>query len=387
MFAVVRRTKVEGGGMEDVSRRLPKPHHLPERERREKGGERERHGWPEKQPPLPSSSSSSTSLPQLGEGGRGGDGEGKEGRGVRGRLDEREGRRKQEDDWPELPRELARKRKRDNSEGHCTPPPDTNVKRPRTSDMGSKDPPSDLGLLPPPRDEKHARQAKDGGDTLDRKRRYESSVAGSGLEADKEVPLPKKPRSSETTSGSRKMSRGDAGSYSSSTSAGTGLRRKTDYHKGRGEQEQSGSTEAGEAMKPPPRLDWSTINSLILPRPKPSSTSAVQRFNPGAIFSRVGVSRGLAGHSLFQLVSSAVSKHLAGEEEALCVETGNRFPEALLDQPFGDSEFAMTGVSRIKTAKENCRVCVNIGQHRQALLASADFALRRKLGKSAKVCT
>jgi hypothetical protein len=102
------------------------------------------------------------------------------------------------------------------------------------------------------------------------------------------------------------------------------------------------------------------------------------------VFARLGVSRSLARPSLFQLVSSAVSKQLEKEQESLCLETGNRLPDLLLEQPFGDSEFAMTGISGIRAAKENCRVCVNVGPHRQALLASGDFALRRKLGKYSK---
>ena len=377
VFVTALRARLEGSGIDDVGRRPAKPHHLPERDRREKGGER--HGWPEK-PTLPSSSSS---LAPLVEGAGGGEGEGgKEGR-ARGRGDEREGRRKREEEWPEPPRELARKRKRENSEGICTPPPDANLKRVRPLDIGSKDQPSDTSALPP-RDERHPRPAKESGESLERKRRYESSVGGSAPDTDKEAPLPKKPRSGETTS-SRKTSRADISS-SSSMSAGTSMRKRTEhYNKGRSESEHTGASESGEAMKPPPKLDWSTISSLSLPRPKPSSTSAVQRFSPGAVFSRLGVSRALAGPSLFALVSSSVSKQLAREEETLCVETGNRLPEELLASPFGDSEFAMTGVSGIKTANENCRVCVNIGPHRQALLASADFALRRRLGKSAKV--
>ena len=371
------RTKLE----DEVGRRQAKTaHHLPERERKEKGGEREtRHGWPEKKQPPPS-----PSMPTPGESLGGGEveggreGRGRQERGGASRPEEREGRRKREEDWPE-PRELVRKRKRENSEGTCTPPPDTVLKRTRTSDPVSKELPSDST-----RDEKHSRQTRDTPDPLERKRRYESSVGGATAEPDKAAPPAKKPRSGETASGSssRKLSRGD---LASSSSVGGSQRRKTDHHKGRGDPDNAPSGDTGEASKTLPKLDWSTINALSLPRPKPASTSAVQRFSPGALFSRLGVSRSLAGSSLFQLVSSAVAEHLAREEEALSLETGNQFPEGLLEQPFGEAEFAMTGVSGIRSAKENCRVCVNIGPNRQALLASADFALRRKLGKTAKV--
>ena len=318
-------------------------------------------------------------LAQEGGGGEGKDGRARVERG--GRPEEREGRRKREEDWPES-RELARKRKREHPEEDCTPPPD-NSKRVRTADYSasssSKEHPdtrqtSESGGLSS-RDDKHPHLAKEI-DPLERKRRYDAST-----ESGKETPPAKKPRSGESTSSSRKYSRTDL------TSASAGVRKKTErHHKERSEQEQGGpESEEGDGGKAP-KLDWSTISSLSLPKPKPPSTLAVQRFSPGAIFSRLGVSRSLAGTELYRQVSSAVSKHLATEQETLCAESGNTLPEALLEEPFGDSEFAMTGVSRIRNAKENCSVCVNIGPHRRALLASADFSLRRKLGKSSKVC-
>lgn len=308
----------------------------------------------------------------------GGGGEGKDARTrpERGRAEEREGKRKRDDEWPE-PRELGRKRKREFSEGDCTPPPESS-KRIRTADsqgLGSKEH-SDSRLHPSegstlPRDEKQSRLSKES-EPLDRKRRYEVS-----LDSGKELPPPKKTRSGESSS--RKHSRTDPGSSSSSA----GVRKKTEkQHKEKAEQDQSG----GEgAPKAPPKLDWSTISALSLPKPKPSSTSAVQRFSPGAIFSRLGVSRSLAGADLYREISSAVAKHLKKDQDSLSVETGNSLPEALLKDPLGESEFAMTGVSWIRTAKENCRVCTNIGPCRRALVASVDFALRRKMGKPNKV--
>ena len=388
MCLCVFRPKPDGGVLDDPSKRPIKPHHT--LERKEKVGERERHGWPEKLP----TSSPSSSVHQVMESGELRETRGRGERGVPARQsDERDTRRKWDEEWSES-RDLARKRKRDtNLEESCTPPPDVGQKRARTTEQGSKEQGLEGGSMSLSRDEKHPRQAKDGSDSLERKRKYESPSSTAANELDKEGPPPKKPRSGgESSSGassSRKLSRADT--TASSLPVGSTQRKKSEHHRGSRAEEYSstagasGNSETSDTAKAPPKLDWGTISSLSLPRPKPTSTSALQRFSPGAVFSRIGVSRSLAGQSLFELVSVAVSKHLAKEEETVRGETGNRFPESLLEQPFGDSEFAMTGVSRMRNAKENCHVCVNIGPNRQALIASFDFTLRRKLGKSAKV--
>lgn len=375
-FSDTGRAKPEGG-VED-SRRASKTYQSErEREQRERGGkektERDRHAWPEK--PLLSS------LVPASEGGTG-DTKEPRARPERGRPEEREGRRKRDDEWPE-PRELGRKRKRDYSEGDCTPPPPESSKRIRTADYqaaGSKEHtdsrPHSAEVNTLSRDEKHSRLPKEA-ESVDRKRRFEGS-----LDSNKELPPPKKPRSGESSS-SRKYSRTDP---SSSSSSSTSVRKKTErQHKEKTEQEHGGESGGEGAAKAPPKLDWSTISALCLPKPKPPSTSAVQRFSPGAIFSRLGVSRSLAGPDLYREISSAVAKQLKKDQEALVAETGNSLPDDVLEDPFGKSEFAMTGVSWIRNAKENCQVCTNIGPCRRALVASVDFALRRKMGKSNKV--
>ena len=396
IVAVYTCRSKQGGGQDEVGRRPGKTHYplereregrereRGERERRERGErergveemlERERHGWlPEKHPPLPT-----VPLAEGGGEGGGGGGDVKEGRPRPerggGRGEEREGRRKREEDWPE-PRELVRKRRREGAEGNSTPPPDSGTKRVKTGDNTTdKESPAVLS-----REEQHLRNDPD---LLERKRRYETLSDEAG------PPLSKKLRSSDNTSSAssgRKHSRADLGSVALSATAGGSVRKKTDHHH-KGGAEQDHTPETGEGAKVPPKLDWSSISALSLPKPKPASTSAVQRFSPGAVFSRVGVSRSLVGPSLYSAVSSAVSTQLVKEQETMCIESGNRLPESLVEQPFGDSEFAMTGVSLIRNAKENCRVCVNIGANRQALVASADFALRRKLGKASKVCS
>ena len=396
------RSKLDGGGGHDeVGRRSAKLHHgTIDRERKE----RERHGggggggvWPEKQQAPPTSSTA----PVDGVGG-GGEAGGKEGGGGGGRGGGRgEDRRKRDEEWLEQ-RDLTRKRKRESAEVTRTPPPveESSVKRIKTSEYsssGSKEEPrtpSDTSILPA-REDKYSRKETD--PSSDRRRRYEHASLEHGKDPSSLVPSSKKPRSSGereasgSGSGGRKHSLSTSGAPPSS-SAGSGARKKSEHHhKGRGEQQEHGGGVGGGGVSesekaPPPKLDWTSISALSLPCPRPSSTSAVQRFSPGAVFSRLGVSRTLAGPALHARVSSAVSNHLSTRQEGLSLECGNRLPDSLLEHPFGEeSDFAMTGVSWIKTVKENCRVCVNIGPNRRALVASADFALRRKLGKVSKV--
>ena len=368
------RPKLDIGYMTDEGRRLSKPHPTDrEREQRERAGkekaERERHSWPPLPPPPPS-----VSGPEGGGVVEGKDTRARPERG--GRVEEREGRRKREDEWSE-PRELGRKRKREFSEGDCTPPPET--KRVRSANYAdARQQSAEAG-----REEKHTRPIKEA-DIPERKRRHEGSSSGV-----KEQPNPKKTRSSAASEGqggggsSRKPSRAELSPSSATVSSSSSRKRQ---HKERAEQEHGESEGEGKEGAKPKKLDWSSISALSLPKPKPATSLAVQRFSPGAIFARTGVSRSLAGPSIYREVCLAISKHLAGELEAISSETGNRLSESLLESPFGDSEFAMTGASRIRNEKENCRVCVNIGPCRKALTASADFSLRRKLRKASKVC-
>ena len=338
--------------------RRPSKHSL------ERGKEKpERYSWPEK--PIPSS----VTVPE-GFGGEGKEGRGK---GERGR-EERDHRRKREEEWSDT-RSLDRKRKRDISEGDTTPPPEP--KRLRSADyLGQKEQADhrqrSLEPATSSREDKYLRGAKegDGGERGERKRRYEAG----GKE-----PVAKRPRPSlsEASAGgsSHRHSRAEPGS--------PGRRKNERTRKEQGQSDSEGSVPEGEGGKAK-KLDWSTISALTTPKPKPVSCSAVQRFSPGAIFARLGVSRSLAGSDLYRDVCTVVSKYLTAPNSP-SPDPSSPLPQSLLENPFGDSEFAMTGVSRIKSEAENRQICYDIGPCRRALTASADFSLRKKLRKASKV--
>lgn len=360
------RPKVEPAHMLEEGRR-PSKHSL-ERVKEKP----ERYSWPDK--PI----ASSVSVPE------GFGGEGKEGRGKveRGR-EERDHRRKREEEWSES-RSLDRKRKREIPEGDTTPPPEP--KRLRSTDsLGQKEQADhrqrSLEPAASSREEKHPRGVKEG-DSGERKRRYEPG----GKE-----PAAKRPRASfsEASSGGHRYSRAEPGSPSARRK---NERTRKEKSLEQGQSDSEGSVpEEGEGGKAK-KLDWTTISALTTPKPKPVSCSAVQRFSPGAIFARLGVSRSLAGSHLYRDVCSVVSKYLT-EENSPSPDPSTPCPQpipqslsqALLENPFGDSEFAMTGVSRIRNETENREICYNIGPCRRALTASADFSLRKKLRKASKV--
>lgn len=142
------------------------------------------------------------------------------------------------------------------------------------------------------------------------------------------------------------------------------------------------------------KLDWISVNSFtrratakLEQRPK----SALKRYTAGAILSEVGVSPSLAGKEYYAKVSSVVSAHLKEQQEErttsqpsdlqlLCETT---LPESILNNPFGEAEFASAGVSRIKEQLEWIQLIPNcVGPCRRALTASADYNLRRKLRKA-----
>ncbi len=105
-------------------------------------------------------------------------------------------------------------------------------------------------------------------------------------------------------------------------------------------------------------LDWDYLGSYTqrqtakLDHSRPRS--ALERFTPGALFARVGVSPSLAGHDYVNVVS-AVSAHLERGEDLF------------------DSD--VVGVARVR-GEENV---FQTGECRRALTASDDLRIRRKL--------
>lgn len=154
---------------------------------------------------------------------------------------------------------------------------------------------------------------------------------------------------------------------------------------------------AGDAMTPAEsvrkKLDWASVSSYTRKastKLEKRPTTALERFTPGAVFARIGVSPSLAGKEYFDTISSHVSRHLrkAYQQKTVGDQGGgsNVLPKSLLDSPFEGQQFASSCVSRIKDQLEGERMVVdNIGPCRRALTASADYTIRRKLKKSNQV--
>ena len=143
------------------------------------------------------------------------------------------------------------------------------------------------------------------------------------------------------------------------------------------------------------KLDWAAVSSYTQKastKLERRTSSVLDRFSPGAIFARTGVSPSLAGRESLGKISSLVSKHLkksyfekmsdnSGESSSESV-----LPASLVDSPFEGQQFASSCVSRIKEHLNWERLIVdNVGPCRRALTASADYSIRKKLKKSNQV--
>lgn len=158
-------------------------------------------------------------------------------------------------------------------------------------------------------------------------------------------------------------------------------------------------TLAGDAVAPGEsvrkKLDWASVSNYTRKastKLEKRPTTALEKFTPGAVFARIGVSPSLAGKDYFDAISNHVSKHLRKayqqkiSGEAGAVGGSNTLPKSLLNSPFEGQQFASSCVSRIKDQLEWERMVVdNIGPCRRALTASADYTIRRKLKKSNQV--
>lgn len=150
-----------------------------------------------------------------------------------------------------------------------------------------------------------------------------------------------------------------------------------------------GVTPSTETMRK--KLDWASVSSYTRKastKLEKRPTTALERFAPGAVFARIGVSPSLARKEYFDAISNLVSRHLrrAYQQKTIGEHGGgglNMLPKSLLDSPFEGQQFASSCVSRIKEQIEWERMVVdNIGPCRRALTASADYSIRRKLKKS-----
>ena len=195
---------------------------------------------------------------------------------------------------------------------------------------------------------------------------------------------------------------GGGGGGSATTTAGHESSGENDSLAATSSTSLTGVTLAGDTVTPSAesvrkKLDWASVSSYTRKastKLEKRPTTALERFTPGAVFARVGVSPSLAGKGYFDAISSHVSRHLrkayqqktVGEQGGGGGAGSNMLPKSLLDSPFEGQQFASSCVSRIKDQLEWEHVVVdNVGPCRRALTASADYTIRRKLKKSNQV--
>ena len=398
------------------------------------------HGGPQERPSaagpveVPPSSSTSSSMISVAAGGGG---EGLAGGKARGRRESgsqhEHKRRKEEEGGGSLDsRSAGKKRKRDQVDDE---PPPIEAKKPRTSDPHHHHPSAKEA-------ERGAARSREGGgggaggggvagaesadsrSSVDRKRRHDSSI--------KDVPPPKKhlrsrspdtPRPSMPTNSGSNVSgsssrRHERHGSSSRTSVTSPNNKKPERHHRvkapspkKTEQESVEDNESvttGAAATTDPaaatvapenvrkKLDWTLVSSYTKKAStklaRRSSSSALDRFSPGALFTRIGVSPSLAGKEYFGTISELVSAHLKKtyKQKTTAVESNESspcpLPSSLLDAPFEGQKFASSCVSRIKEQLNwEHLIPDNLGPCRRALTASADYTIRKKLRKANQV--
>ena len=352
---------------------------------------------------LPSSSSSVTS-------GVAGESLGGKGRGRKESATQHDHKRRKEEEGGAGSldtRSTSKKRKRDQVDDE---PPAIEAKKLRSSEY-----------YPPPKDSDRTPRSREGGGTEmaetrssgDRKRRHDTSVKDGPSRKhprskSPETPKTNVPSSSANTGGSSSRRHERHGSSGRSvTSPNNKKGEKGEHHHrskvsskktestGHESNEENDSLEPADAVPTESarkKLDWASVSNYTRKastKLEKRSTSALERFSPGVVFARIGVSPSLAGKEYFDTVSSLVSMHLkktyqhktSGE-----TRSNNTLPDSLFDSPFEGQQFASSCVSRIKQQLDWERmVGDNIGPCRRALTASADYAIRRNLKKSNQV--
>ncbi|XP_052217681.1 zinc finger CCCH domain-containing protein 13-like isoform X2 [Dreissena polymorpha] len=161
-------------------------------------------------------------------------------------------------------------------------------------------------------------------------------------------------------------------------------------------------------------IDWSSL--IRDERPKPQTGSALNRFKPGAIFSKIGLSRQYAGNQLFSQVLEVCQKHeltesqsdlndsqteakpnkadIKQEETTLSEDSkaeASQSPSKQNNTGSRSSKFnflsdvAMFHASGLQKLKERMSLMSNIGPFRRALCARKDLEMRRQLCRADKV--
>lgn len=138
-------------------------------------------------------------------------------------------------------------------------------------------------------------------------------------------------------------------------------------------------------------IDWSHVMQTNRPKHQEKSGSALQRFWPGQIFSKIGVSRQFAGETLYQKLQDLCNKQLneeqqkeqtATEGEEATNEGGEAAAKATttaVEKFQFKNDIAALHMAMVKKAKERANLLHDVGPHRRALCARRDLEIRRQL--------
>lgn len=391
------------------------------------------HGSQERPPPPGSTTGPAEAPPTLSTGGDGG-----KGRGRKETVSQHDHKRRKEEENVSSgldSRTTSKKRKRDQVDDE---PPAIEAKKPRTGDQHHH-PPST-------KDADRMSRSREGGGAVggatvggggtgtegpdnrssgDRKRRHDSAAKDVQPPPRKHV-RSRSPESLKNVSSGPGNASGSGGSTRRHERHGSGSKPVTspnskksanEHHRSKvsAKKTESESTEENETSSNVPaaptatgdpssapstentrkKLDWAAVSNYTQKastKLERRSSSVLERFTPGAIFARTGVSPDLAGSEYLNTISSLVSKHLKksySQNQKATDESGSErsvLPDSLVDSPFEGQQFASSGVSRIKEHLDWEHLIVdNVGPCRRALTASADYAIRKKLKKSNQV--
>ncbi|KAK3104841.1 hypothetical protein FSP39_011419, partial [Pinctada imbricata] len=118
------------------------------------------------------------------------------------------------------------------------------------------------------------------------------------------------------------------------------------------------------------KIDWSSLMQTSQPIPKVEG-SALKRFRPGAVLAKLGVSKTLAGSSLFQKLQETCESETQEESEKESKEEGYSLQDHM-------SLVQSNATTRLASQRS---ILQNIGTFRRGLCARKDLEIRRQLCK------
>ncbi|XP_076435763.1 uncharacterized protein LOC143275497 [Babylonia areolata] len=141
-------------------------------------------------------------------------------------------------------------------------------------------------------------------------------------------------------------------------------------------------------------IDWASLAKQ--PAPKQTTGSLLKRFHPANVFRQIGVSRALAGDSLFEKIEAICKEGVPaedGKENGKDKENVDQSAEATTQAKGGakrmdtslQSDVPVLHMAAVRQKRERTNLLRNLGPFRRALCARRDLEIRRQLCKVDKV--